>query len=83
MLTIPPLSSTQEWRAPLWARPLPVFGQGADGQPRREEEQGAEAGRSAEDGGAREANVPPYVRVKQEEEMSSPLDEYSCKAMDT
>ena len=82
---IPPLPSTQAWRAPLRARPvdLPVFGQGADRQPRREEEQGAEAGRSAEDGGAREANVPPYVRVKQEEEMSSPLDEYFCKGMDT
>ena len=77
---IPPPSS-HEWRAPLRARPvdLPIFGQGADGQPRREEEQGAEARRYAEDGGAREANVPPHVRVKQEEEMSPPLDEYFCR----
>ena len=36
---------------------------------RREEDQGAEQGRSAEQGGAREANAPPYVRVKQEEDL--------------
>ena len=71
---IPPLPSAPEGRAPV---------QGVDGPPRREEEQGAEVGRSAEDGGAREATVPPHVRVKQEEEMSSLLDEYFCKGMDT
>ena len=82
---IPPLSSAHEWRSPPWARPvdLPVFGQGADGQPHREREQGADAGRSAEDGRGREANVPPYVRVKKEEGLLSPLDEHFCKGMDT
>ena len=80
-----PLSSAHEWRQPLQARAvdLPIFGQGTDGQSRREEVQGAEQGRSADQGHAREANAVPYVRVKQEEDSLSPLDEYFCKGMDT
>ena len=82
---VPPLSSAHEWRQPLRAGAvdLPVFGQGANGQSRREDDQGAEQVRSAEQGGAREANAPPYVRVKQEEDLMSPLDDYFCKGMDT
>ena len=82
---VPPLSSAHEWRQPSGARAvdLPVFGQGTDGQSRGGDVQGAEQGRSAYQGGAREANAAPSVRVKQEEDLLSPLDEYFCKGMDT
>ena len=39
---------------------------------------------TGEQGHPGEANLPPYVRVKQEDEYApSPLDDYFCKGMDT
>ena len=82
---VPPLSSAHECTQPFRARAvdLPSFGQGTNGQSRGEEVQGAEQGRSAYQGGAQEANAASNVRVKQEEDLQSPLDEYFCKGMDT
>ena len=82
---VPPLSSAHEWRSPFRARAvdLPNFGQGSNGQSRGEEGQGAEQGRSADQGGTQEANTASNIRVKQEEDLQSPLDEYFCKGMDT
>ena len=82
---IPPLPPAPEERVPFRARPvdLPAFGQGGDGQSRQEEDRGPDAGRPTGDAGARETNMPPYMRVKQEDETSSPLDDYFCKGMDT
>ena len=53
------------------------------GRSRREEDRGDDAGRQTDETGARDTNLPPYLRVKQEDETSSPLDEYFCKGMDT
>ena len=77
-MMIPPPPSAPEERVPLRARPvdLPAFGQGGNGQSRREGDRGPEAGRPTGDADAREMNVPSYMRMKQEDETSSPLDEY-------
>ena len=82
---VPPLSFAHEWRPPFRTRAvdLPIFGQGPNGQSRGEEGQGAEQGRSAYQGGAQEASAASNVRVKQEEDLQSPLDEHFCKGMDT
>ena len=84
---VPPLSSAHEWRQPFRARAmdLPAFGQGTSGNTHREDAGEAEQGPrgSGEQGGARESNLPPYTRVKQEDELGSPLDDYFCKGMDT
>ena len=58
---------------------------GTSGNPHREDAGEAEQGHrgSGEQGGARESNLPPYTRVKQEDELASPLDDYFCKGMDT
>ena len=81
---IPPLPSAPRGRVPFIEQPvsLPAFGQGDRGCPRREEDRGEDAGRTGEVG-ARETNLPSLLRVKREDETSSPLDEYFCKGMDT
>ena len=80
-------SAAHEWSQPLRARAmdLPGFGQGTSGNTHREDAGEAEQGPrgSGEQGGARESNLPPYTRVKQEDELASPLDDYFCKGMDT
>ena len=43
----------------------------------------SDAGRPTGEAESREAGGPPYMRVKQEDESSSPLDDYFCKGMDT
>ena len=40
-------------------------------------------GRQPDEAGAQERNLSSQLRVKQEDEASSPLDEYFCKGMDT
>ena len=82
---IPPLPSAPRGRVPFIERPvdLPAFGQGGNGQSRREGDRGPDAGRPAGDAESREMNVPSYTRVKHEDETSSPLDDYFCKGMDT
>ena len=78
---VPPLPSVPRGRVPFVERPadLPAFGQGDGGRFYREEDRGTEAGRQTGEAGARETNLPPYSRVKQEDETYSPLDEYFCK----
>ena len=82
---VPSLPLVPEGSVSFRTRPvdLPAFGQGGDGQFRREEDREPDAGRPTGEASGREMNVPPYVRVKQEDEASSPLDEYFCKGMDT
>ena len=82
---IPPLHSAARGRVPFIERSvdLPAFGQGGEGQSRREGDRGTEAGRQTGESGVRETNLPPHLRVKQENEVSSPLDDYFCKGMDT
>ena len=82
---LPPLPSAPRGRVPFIEGPanLPAFGQGDGGCSRREEDRGDDAGRQTGEAGARETNLPSHVRVKQEDETTSPLDEYFCKGMDT
>ena len=76
---IPPLSAAPEGSAPFRARAvdLPAFGQSGDGQSHRE----PDAGRPIGDTNGHDGTS--YLRVKQEDEAYSPLDEYFCKGMDT
>ena len=84
---VPPLSSAHEWRQPVRAREmnLRAFGQGVPEHIHRDDAGEAEQGHRGqeEQKGARESNLPPYVRIKQEGKLASPLDDYFCKGMDT
>ena len=82
---IPPSRPAPRGRVPFIDLPanLPAFGQGDRGCYRREEDPGHDAGRQTDEAGAQETNPPSQLRVKQEDEASSPLDEYFCKGMDT
>ena len=81
----PPTRPAPRGRVPFIDLPanLPAFGQGDRGSYRREEDQGHDAGRQPDESGAQERNLSSQLRVKQEDEASSPLDEYFCKGMDT
>ena len=81
----PPTRPTPRGRVPFVDLPadLPAFGQGARGSQRRGGNQGYDAGRHPDESGTQERNGPSQWRVKQEDESSSPLDEYFCKGMDT
>ena len=80
---IPPLPAAPEGSIPFRARAvdLPAFGQSGNGQSHREEDREPDAGRPIGDTNGRDGT--PYLRVKQEDEAYSPLDEYFCKGMDT
>ena len=77
---IPPLPSAPEGSVPFRARPvdLPAFGQGSDGQYRRDEDRAPDAGRPTGETNDGRDGIP-HLRVKQEDEAYSPLDEYFCK----
>ena len=81
----PPMRQAPRGRVPFVDLPaeLPVFGQGTRGSSSRGEDQRNEAGRLPDESGAQERNGTSQWRVKQEDESSSPLDEYFCKGMDT
>ena len=81
----PPARQAPRGRVPFIEVPpeLPVFGQGLRGSTSREEDQRNDAGRHSDETGAQERNGTSQWRVKQEDENSSPLDDYFCKGMDT
>ena len=81
----PPMRQAPRGRVPFIDLPaeLPVFGQGARGDSSRGEDQGNDAGRRPDESGAQGRSGTSQWRVKQEDESSSPLDEYFCKGMDT
>ena len=83
---VPP--SAHEWGQPLRARAmdLPAFGHGTSGDVHREDVGEAEClpRESGEQGVGGETNLPPYIRVKQEDDYTtSPLDDYFCNGMST
>ena len=84
---IPPLSSAHEWGQPTRARAvgIPVFGDGGAGDANRECMGEAEPVLRSlgEQGHSGESNLPQYMQVKQEDDFTSPLDEYFCRGMDT
>ena len=82
----PPIRPAPRGRVPFVDLPteLPAFGHKvAEGVIVEEKVKEDDAGRHPDESGAQERNVPSQVRVKQEDEASSPLDEYFCKGMDT
>ena len=87
-----PLSSAHEWEYPppprTRATELPDFGRGGAGDIHREGASGIDQSARAwpvdERASQGDQNLPPYVRVKQDDDYAqSPLDDYFCKGMDT
>ena len=81
----PPARQAPMGRGPFSNLPpeLPAFGQGLRGSASRGEDQRDDAGRHPEESGVQERHGTSQRRVKQEDEESSPLDDYFCKGMDT
>ena len=87
---VPPLSSAHEWGHPPRARAteLPAFGHEGTGGVHREgagePDRFPREGVTSEQGRGGEALLPPYARVKQEDDyVVSPLDDYFCRGVDT